>query len=126
VRCRQGARTYAAVRAPCLHLTGTLDDSPLNDTRAIERRVPFDFSRGADRILVTFAGGDHQVFNGSRRLFGGGPRDPLIQAAIRRVTLAFWDAHLRGDAEAARWLWESGLDQALAEGDVLERRRAEG
>jgi hypothetical protein len=117
--------TFAAVRAPGLHLTGTRDDSPLNDTRAAERRVPFDHCRGVDSLLVIFAEGDHQVFDGGRRLFGGGPRDPAIQALIRRATLAFWDAYLRDDPGSARWLWEGGLAEAMEEGDVLETRRGE-
>jgi predicted dienelactone hydrolase len=117
-------RAFAAVRVPCLHFTGTLDDSPLNDTRASERRIPFDHLRGADQLLVTFAGGDHTVFVGSRRLFGGGPRDGAFHAVVRRASLAFWDAYLRDDAEASRWMFEGGLAELLGEDGMLEVRRS--
>jgi predicted dienelactone hydrolase len=115
-------RALTAVRVPCLHLTGTRDDSPLNDTRAAHRRVPFDLLRGADQVLVTFAGGDHMVFVGAKRLFGGEGHDARIHAAVRRAALAFWDAYLRDDEEARRWLLEGGLAEALGGEGRVEAR----
>jgi predicted dienelactone hydrolase len=115
-------RTFAAIRVPCLHFTGTRDDSPLNDTQAADRRVPFDRVRGAPGILVTFAGGDHMVFAGSRRRFDGGPLDAVIHEMVRRASLSFWDATLRDDQDAGRWLHEGGLAALVGENGVVETR----
>lgn len=117
-------RAFEAVRVPCLHFTGTRDDSPLNDTQAIDRRIPFDRSARADRLLVTFEGGDHMVFAGAKRVFDGGPLDPIIHSVVRSASLAFWEATLRGDAEAARWLWGGGLADLVGSHGALETRRA--
>ncbi len=111
------------MRVPCLHFTGTRDDSPLNDTKAIDRRIPFDRLRASDQLLVTFNGGDRAVFTGARRLFDE-PRDAVFQALVQRATLAFWDAYLKGDADAARWLLGGGLSEAVGEDGAVEVRRA--
>jgi predicted dienelactone hydrolase len=120
-------RAFAAVQVPCLHFTGTRDDSPLNDTKASERRLPFDrlsASEGAsDQILVTLAGGDHAVFTGSKRLFDDSPRDPVHHALVQRASLAFWDAYLRGDAASAEWLLGGGLAEAVGEDGAVEVKR---
>jgi pimeloyl-ACP methyl ester carboxylesterase len=118
------ARNYAAVRVPCLHFTGTLDDSPLNDTRAAERRIPFDHIVGADQILVVFAGGDHMVFTGQRRFLGDAPTDAIFQEMVRRASLAFWDATLRGDAESASFLHDGCLAGLVAGHGTVEVKRA--
>lgn len=115
-------RTFASVRAPCLHVTGTLDDSPVNDTRAIERRVPFDHIHGSPQILITFEGGDHMVFAGEKRMLGT-ERDPIIQEILARASVRFWDATLRDDAESVEWLWGGGLAAMIGREGVVETRR---
>ncbi len=39
---QQWAKAFGGIKIPCLHMTGTLDDSPIGDTKAKDRRVPFD------------------------------------------------------------------------------------
>ena len=39
-------KAFAEIRIPCLHMTGTLDDSPIGETKAHQRRLPFDHIRG--------------------------------------------------------------------------------
>ncbi len=60
-------RAYGGIKIPLLHMTGTLDNSPIGDTTAEERRIPFDHIRGVDQYLVTFEGGDHMIFSGRAR-----------------------------------------------------------
>jgi predicted dienelactone hydrolase len=118
------ARIFAGVRVPCLHFTGTRDDSPLNDTTAADRRIPYDNLRGTDQLLLTFAGGDHMVFAGAKRLFQETPDDALVHAIVRRAAIAFWDAYLRDDPAAREWLWDGGLAALAAGHAALEARRA--
>ena len=90
------------VRVPFLSLTGTEDRVPiLDDADPAERRVPFEFMPAPDKYLLVLAGADHMVFNGEPlgRRWSDANREvhaPLIE----RVSLTFWDAHLRGDARA--------------------------
>ena len=58
------SRAFGSISIPCLHMTGTLDDSLINDTKSAQRRIPYDYARHSDQYLLTFNGGDHMVFSG--------------------------------------------------------------
>ncbi|HEY4562438.1 MAG TPA: acetylhydrolase, partial [Thermoanaerobaculia bacterium] len=92
------------VHIPILHMTGTEDDSPIGDTKAAERRVPFDHIQAPGQYLVIFQGGDHMIFAGQRRQASQGEKDPRFRDLILQGTTAFWDAYLKGDAAAKSWL----------------------
>ena len=111
---------YAGVKIPCLHMTGTEDNSPIGDTKAEERRLPFDHCRNSDQYLITFTGGDHAIFGGRDRKLGGG-KDAEFQRLICQSSLAFWDAYLRDDAKAKEWLITKFKD-ALGKEGVLETK----
>lgn len=121
------AKTYAGIAIPILHMTGTLDDSPVNDTTASERRVPFDNIAGVDQYLVTFDGGDHMVFSGERRpgaswSKGDPAKDAAFHPLILSATLAFFEAYLNGDADAKAWLADGGYEAALGSWGVYEKK----
>jgi predicted dienelactone hydrolase len=91
---------YSAIKIPCLHMTGTKDTSPINDTKAEERRLPFDHSKNSDQFLMTFQDGDHMIFSGRPRMMGGGDKDTRFHELICESSTLFWDAYLREDANA--------------------------
>jgi dienelactone hydrolase len=91
---------YSAIIIPCLHMTGTKDTSPINDTKAEERRLPFDHSKNSDQFLMTFQDGDHMIFSGRPRMMGGGDKDTRFHELICESSTLFWDAYLREDANA--------------------------
>ncbi|MFO1515208.1 MAG: acetylhydrolase [Verrucomicrobiota bacterium] len=93
--------SYARVRIPCLHMTGTRDASPIGDTQPEERRMPFDHCRNSDQYLITFQDGDHMVFSGRTR---SSKQDRTIQKLICESSTAFWDAYLCSDQRARSWL----------------------
>ncbi|HEX3551931.1 MAG TPA: hypothetical protein VIA62_01730 [Thermoanaerobaculia bacterium] len=113
-------RAYAKVTMPVLHMTGTLDDSPIGDTKAAERRVPFDRIHASDQYLVIFQGGDHMIFSGRGLQAGRGEKDARFQDLILQGTTAFWDAYLKGDAAAKSWLARGGYAGALGGEGKLE------
>lgn len=117
-------RAYGDIRVPCLHMTGTLDDSPIGDTKPEERRAAFDHIKGTDQWLITFEGGDHMIFSG--RLSKEPKRldsDAKFQKAIKQTSLAFWDAHLRDDGDAKAWLNGPQMETFLGKDAKLERKR---
>ncbi len=100
---------YREISIPTLHLTGTLDTSPIEKGRtAAERLIPFEKTPGEHHYLVNFEGGDHMIFSGRPRglrgLLGDPTDDAAFQALIRQGTTAFWDAWLKNSAEARAWL----------------------
>jgi len=117
-------RVFGAIAVPCLHMTGTLDDSPIGETKAADRRLPFDHIGGSDQYLVIFNGGDHMIFSGRPRNAGGrDEKDALFQDLVRQATTAFWDAYLLGDARARTWLSGGGLASLLGGDGTLETKR---
>jgi predicted dienelactone hydrolase len=128
----QYAASYGKIAIPALHMTGTLDTSPITNTKASERRIPFDHTpapgtSGNDQYLITFEGGDHMIFSGARRPGIGGGGDPRKDAAfhklIRISSLAFLDAYLKQNADARAWLQsDNGFKRALASDGVFEMK----
>jgi predicted dienelactone hydrolase len=118
-------RVFGGVAIPCLHMTGTLDDSPIGETQAAERREPFDHIPGSEQYLVVFNGGDHMVFSGrlANDAAAQGQKDALFQDLIRQATTAFWDAYLLGDGRAKSWLSGGGLAALLGADGTLETKR---
>jgi hypothetical protein len=101
-------------------MTGTLDDSPIGETKATERRIPFDHIHGADQYQVIFAGGDHMVFAGQRLRGAASGKDPLFHDLILQSTTAFWDAYLKNDAAAKAWLAKGEFRDEMGKNGTLE------
>jgi pimeloyl-ACP methyl ester carboxylesterase len=114
-------KTYGSMTVPSLHLTGTLDDSPIGDTKAADRRVPFDFMVKSERQLVIFDKGDHMIFSGRPSLTPR-PDDVQFQAQIAAVTTIFWQAYLRDDKPARDWINDpkAGLGKFLGTSAKVE------
>lgn len=115
---RQGdaATVFDDIRIPVFHMTGTEDRGPLDpDQRPIDRTIPFRETGGSDQYLLVLTGGDHMIFSGRRLRPGQGgttPEHMAQMALIKDASLAFWDAHLKGDPAALRWLTGEGLKTA--------------
>lgn len=107
---------YAAIAVPCMHLTGTKDDSPVGETKVAERRIPFERISGAAQYLVTFSGGDHFVFSGRWAEQSGGENDKMFQELILSSSTAFWNAHLTDDDNALKWLRNDFVTELGANG----------
>jgi predicted dienelactone hydrolase len=112
---------YGTIRVPMLHMTGTLDDSPIASfPKAADRRLPFDHIRGGGQYLSIFEGGDHIIFAGY--LAEPGSKEALFLDLIREGSTAFWDAYLKEDAAAKRWLAEGGFAAALGTAGRWEKK----
>lgn len=114
-------QAFASIKIPIFYMTGTLDDSPIGETTAGQRRMLYDHTRSPATYLLTLAGGDHMTFSGR-----AAPRkdmnDQTHQKLIRIASTAFWDAYLKNDAVARKWLNESGLKQLLGTDGVFEQK----
>jgi len=117
-------RAFGGIRTPCLHLTGTLDMSPVNDTTAAQRRIPFDHIHRAEQYLVIFKDADHMVFGGPQLRGDGdrGARAARVHDLIRMSTTAFWDAYLRENTKAKRWLAEGGFETVMGSDGTFAKK----
>jgi predicted dienelactone hydrolase len=122
-RPAQRAHAYTGIVIPVFHMTGTRDDSPIGDTKAAERRIPFDHMNAVETCLLTFADGDHMVFAGAPRLQDGArEQDAKFQKLICGGSTAFWDAWLKGDTAAHAWLMDGGFEKLLGATGVFEKK----
>ena len=121
-RKEQLDRTFAGVKIPLLHMTGSLDDSPIGETTADERRIPFDHISGPDQYLVTFEGGDHMIFSGRGLMPGNFRKDATFQKSILIASTAFWDAYLKDNTQAKTWLSGGDFEKTLGKEGTFEKK----
>ena len=114
---RKGA--FEKITIPIFYMTGTLDNSPLGETTAAERRILFEGTNHAETCLVIFNGADHMTFSGHLI-----PRasDAPFQRLICIASTAFWDAYLRGDGAAKDWLYNGGFAKLLGDQGTFEKK----
>jgi predicted dienelactone hydrolase len=101
---------YDSIKIPGMLVTGTEDKSPINDNSAEDRLIPFEYITAPDQYLVNFNGGDHMIFSG-RNIRGTQNRDAVkdeqFHVCINKLSVAFFDAYLKGDAKQKQWLKQS-------------------
>jgi predicted dienelactone hydrolase len=115
-------RAFGGVKIPWLLLTGTLDAAPIGGIDAKSRRAVYPALPVGGKYELVLDGAQHSAF-GDRALPGDTQeRNPNHHRAILAVTTAFWDAHLRGDAEARRWLDGPQVRAVLEAGDAWQRK----
>lgn len=138
--------SWKELKRPTLFVTGS-QDRGLGGQEPSWRREPFERSPAGDKYLVFIEGATHASFTGKAsdgerpnrrgralarrrgldsRAEPAKPLDPAEQEAIfddvRCATLAFWDAYLKGDAQARKFLAGDGLE-AFSKGQVELSRR---
>jgi predicted dienelactone hydrolase len=116
-------QSFAKIKIPMLHMTGTEDLSPVTGaTRPEDRRLPFDHIRGADQFLLTLNGGNHMTFAGVSSAKTA-DKENRFKELICESSVAFWDAYLKGNLDAKAWL-ANDLKRALADNGTFEIKNA--
>lgn len=106
-RDQQGLRdgSWDAMDRPALTVTGTLDRGAKGgDWRW--KSEPYELAPADGKYLAVLEDGDHYL--GGFADDGRQPQVPAQQEAVRLITLAFLDAHLRGRQAARDWLASIG------------------
>lgn len=108
-RDQQGLRdgSWDRMDGPVLTVTGTLDRGAKGgDWRW--KSEPFELAPPGDKYLAVLDGGDHYL--GGFAENGIQPQVPAQQEAVRQLTLAFLDAHVRQQPAARDWLRAIGTE----------------
>ena len=116
------AVAFGPIKIPCLLLTGTLDDSPIGNTRAADRLKVFPHLQLAPAWQVVFDKATHMSF-GERGLLGQSLGEARYHRAILALTTALWDATLKGAGQAKAWLNGEGAKAVLTPADRWEMNR---
>ncbi len=110
-------KAFETVKIPWLLMTGTKDVVPIGHSDMKSRLAVYPALHGAPKYEVVLDHAEHSVFT-DRALPGDHePRNPNHHRVILALSTAFWDAHLRGDADALAWLNGSGPRSVMEAAD---------
>jgi dienelactone hydrolase len=117
---------YKDIQVPCLYMTGSEDDGKVGNTKAYQRRIPFDNTYGADQYLTIFFGGDHMIYAGHVVRQREMEKDARFQPLIRDASTLFWDAYLQEKPDSITALHGTGLNSILGRSASVEKKFAAG
>jgi predicted dienelactone hydrolase len=122
--------SWDGVSVPMMVMTGSLDGSTRTGQTAQSRRDPYLYAPAGNKYLLFIEGAAHSSFTGgmtSNAGLGGGrlvnawlgaknsgaagdySQDAIFEY-VEMSSLVFWDAHLKGDAAAAKWIKSPAID----------------
>ena len=113
---------FANVDIPWLLMTGTNDNAPIEGTGATveERLAVFPALPDGDFFELVLFEGEHHAFTDRELSTGQADRNPAHHPIIEAISTAFWDATLRADQTALRWLRTDSVLSILEPGDTWQ------
>jgi serine/threonine protein kinase/alpha-beta hydrolase superfamily lysophospholipase len=97
-------QAFLRIINPMLHLAGAKDHTPLGETRPEDRTLVYNAVNSSDQFLVVFRNADQFIFGGRQAAFRELPGDKELTTLIASVSACFWDAYLKNDIKAQKWL----------------------
>lgn len=108
---------FAEVKIPWMLMTGTKDIAPIGNADLSSRLSVYPALKLAPKYEVVLFNAEHSVFT-DRALPGDKePRNPNHHRVICALSTAFWDAYLRNDVHALKWLNGAGPRSVMEAGD---------
>ncbi len=111
---------FSTIKIPCLLMTGTLDDSPIGNSKPEDRLKVYPNLKQAPAWQVVFDKATHMSF-GERDLRGQAIKDTRYHKAILALSTAFWDMTLKSDPDAKTWLNGPSAKSVLVPEDKWEK-----
>ncbi len=114
-------QAFGDVDLPWLLMTGTLDESVVNDVTPEQRQQVYPaLPPGGKYELVLFEGEHHAFTDREINPATQNPRNPAHHPEITALSTAFWEAWLLGDVSARGWLDGEGAVSTLQPGDTWQ------
>ncbi len=109
------SQLYGPIALPLLYMTGTQDDSPIEPFDYTHRMAVHEYSNHPDKYLQILQDGDHMIYNGTRGKLGVNPNRERHETLIKVTARAFWDAFLKNDTTAKKWLDNGGAQAYMGQ-----------
>jgi predicted dienelactone hydrolase len=115
--------TFGHIQLPWMLMTGTKDTSAVKPDMKAEDRVKVYQALPAtgNKYQLVLKDAQHMAFS-DRTMLGTQHRNKNHHKAIKALSTAFWDAHLKGDAKAKAWLHGKDPKKRLEASDTWERK----
>ena len=114
--------SFGKVSIPWLLMTGTKDDAPIGNADVASRLSVFPALPPGGKYELVLDEGAHEAFS-DRDLPGSKvPRNPNHHRVILALSTAFWDAWLKDDPIARKWLDGEGPASVLEPRDRWQRK----
>ncbi len=107
------AEIYGPIDIPLFYMTGTQDRSPIGGFNYERRLCVFEHTAHPEKHLNILQDGDHMVYNGTRGKLAANPKRELHEELIKVTSLAFWEAYLKENIAAKKWLSGPGVKTYL-------------
>ena len=104
---------FGQVKLPWLCMTGTQDTIPITKTTVQDRLAVYEALPSKGKYELLLFGAEHLAFSDSKSSVFKPKRNPNHHVAIKAISTAFWDAHLRDDAAAKNWLTSEAVRSVL-------------
>jgi len=116
--------SYKGLTRPAMIVTGTKDTSPRNDKPYTWRLEVFKHSPPGDKVLVLIKDAWHGFggIAGRVRFPSSGPMNANHVNTVLAASMALWDAYLKSDRKAAKYLKSDALAKA-GRGNVQTKRK---
>jgi predicted dienelactone hydrolase len=113
---------FGKVTVPWLLMTGTKDLAVIGDADMKSRLAVFPALPPGRKYELMLYGAEHSAFT-ERSLPGDAePSNPNHHRVILALSTAFWDAYLRDDVSAKKWLDGDGPESLLEKGDRWRKK----
>ncbi len=122
---RQGAdpkQAFGQVKIPWMLMTGTKDTAPIGEQDVKSRLSVFPALPPGGKYEVVLENAEHSAFTDHPLPGDKENRNPNHHHVIVALSTAFWDAYLRGDAQAKSWLDGDGPHKLLEPGDKWQKK----
>jgi predicted dienelactone hydrolase len=116
------AKAFGSVKIPWMLLTGTRDTAPIGEVNTANRLTVFPALPPGGKYELVLYDAEHSAFT-DRPLPGDSrTRNPNHHRSILASTTAFWDAYLRDDPNARKWLDGDGPRKLLDKDDRWQKK----
>ena len=116
-------KAFGSIQAPFLAMTGTKDTSIVDSRLTPEsRREVYEHMPPGDKYQLVFEDGTHRDFGevpGGLRMVR---QDSRFHPLIQKVSLQFWNAYLKDDKQAKKWLQSTEVknENGMQVGDLWQ------
>lgn len=116
------AESFSTVKIPWMLMTGTKDNAPIGNADAKSRLMVYPALPPGNKYQVVLWNAEHSAFGDGPLPGETEPRNPNHHRVILALSTAFWDASLKDDAAAKKWLDGDGPKSVLEKQDTWERK----